>query len=341
MPIEAKQPERRGVGAAGRLFLNHLVQQVPERVVARGDEVGRHARRVGELHRRRIGGLRELIDLEVLLHRLDARLGRSIDQKGAEEEPVAVGARAHDDVTGRHLTLVAGWQDEVLAAFAAVLAGDAHIGHPAVPEVIDATQHLRRDFEDQRAFLGVEPDEVVDRVVVGGELDGAGIDQVFPDHVGLVVRPELADRVAHAGLVHDRDRHQISLQGARAIEVVVDLLHRVGRRIAVVQVQRADGTFNLVRHGDAGSDRCRHLEGLGKRRSRKGHGQRGDERAGRERGKKPFHGEPLVTGGAATLASPLCLHHAIPAMTMTRPPVENTPFPGPPAAAGCGCLRAK
>ena len=221
MPIEANSPSVVGSEPPRRLFLNHLVQQVPERVVARGDEVGRHARGIDELHRRRIGGLGELIDLEVLLHRLDAGLGRAIDEKGAEEEPVAIGARAHDDVAGRHLAFVAGRQDQVLAAFALVRAGDADVGHPAVPEVIDAAQHLGRNFDDERALLGVDPDEVVDRVVVGGELDGAGIDEVFPDDIGLVVRPELADASracrpgSRSGWPADRPAGRASGRGCR------------------------------------------------------------------------------------------------------------------------------
>jgi hypothetical protein len=88
--------------------------------------------------------------------------------------------------------LPSGRQHEILAALAAVLAGDADIADPAIPEVIDATQHFWRDLEDERAFPAVDPDEVVDRVVVGGEFDGAGIDEVLPDDVGLVGRAELA-----------------------------------------------------------------------------------------------------------------------------------------------------
>ena len=60
-------------------------------------------------------------------------------------------------------------------------------------------------FDDQRSLVRVEPDEAVDRVVVGGQFHGLGIDQVFPDHVGLVVGAELAQRVAHADLIHDRE----------------------------------------------------------------------------------------------------------------------------------------
>ena len=233
MPIEAKRPERGGIAAARRLFLDDLVEHVPERIVARRDEVGRHARAVDELHRRRVGGVGELVDLEVLLDRFDAGLRGAINDEGAKDEPIAVGVRPQDEIPRRHLALVAGRQDEILAAFAMVFSGDTDIADPAIPEVVHQSEHFRGRFDDQRALLGVDPHEVVDRVVVGREFDGARINEIFPDDIRLVDGAELCDRIAHACLVHDRDGHEVGLQGARAIEVVVDLLDGVGRRVAV------------------------------------------------------------------------------------------------------------
>lgn len=196
----------------------------------------------------------------MLLHRLDTGLRGAIDQEGAKEKPVAERARPQDHVTRWDLSLVAGRQNEVLSAFAPILAGNAHIRDPAIPEIVHAAQDLGRNLHDQRTFLRVEPDEVVDGVVVRRELHRPGIDEVFPDDIGLVVRPELTERVAHASLIHDRDRHEVSLQGARTIEVVVDFLDGVCLGIAVAQIQGADGAFDLVRHGDARGDGRRELE---------------------------------------------------------------------------------
>ena len=66
--------------------------------------------------------------------------------------------------------------------------------------------------------------------------------------------PNWRERVAHAGLVHDRDGHEVGLQGAGAVEVVVDFLDGVGGRVAVAEVERADGALDLVGHGHAGGD---------------------------------------------------------------------------------------
>ncbi len=43
------------------------------------------------------------------------------------------------------------------------------------------------------------------------------------------------------------------MQGTGAVEVVVDFLDGVSRRVAVGQVERADRAFNLIGHRHAGS----------------------------------------------------------------------------------------
>jgi hypothetical protein len=64
--------------------------------------------------------------------------------------------------------------------------------------------------------------------------------------VGLVVGTELAQRIAHPDLIHDRYAQQIRLQRPRAVEIVVDLVHRLRRGDAVGQVERADGRIQMV-----------------------------------------------------------------------------------------------
>ena len=182
----------------------------------------------------RIVGLGQRIDLEVVPHALDARLGLAVDEERAEDRPHAIGRGAHDDVALRHLARVAGRQDQVFAARTLVGAGDADIDHPLVPEVVDRPEHLGGNLDHHRALLGVDPDEAVDRVVIGRQFDRPRIDEVFPDHVGAVDRAELQQRVAHARLVHDRNRQQIGLQRPRAVEVVPDLLLGLGCRETVL-----------------------------------------------------------------------------------------------------------
>jgi hypothetical protein len=94
-----KQAKRRRIAAFRGLFLDNLVQEFPERVVAGSDESRGNARGIDELDRRRIRGLRELIDLQVLLDRLDAGLRGAIDEEGAKEKPVAERAGMQDHIT--------------------------------------------------------------------------------------------------------------------------------------------------------------------------------------------------------------------------------------------------
>ena len=60
-----------------------------------------------------------------------------------------------------------------LAALAMIIPCDADITDPSIPKVIHQPQHLRGDFDDNRTLLGIDLNEVVDRVVIGGKLDGA------------------------------------------------------------------------------------------------------------------------------------------------------------------------
>jgi hypothetical protein len=72
------------------------------------------------------------------------------------------------------------------------------------------------------------------------------------------VLPTLAQRVARAGLIHDRDRHELRLLGARTIEVIVDLLHGICLGVAVALIHGADRAFDYVRYRNArGNSRAR------------------------------------------------------------------------------------
>ena len=92
--------------------------------------------------------------------------------------------------------------------------GDANVSHPAIPEIINQSQNHRWNFDDERAFVGIEPDETVNGIVVRRQLHSLGIHQVLPNHIRLVIRAKLALGGAHASLVNNWDGQQISLQCA-------------------------------------------------------------------------------------------------------------------------------
>jgi hypothetical protein len=82
------------------------------------DRVERLAREVQEFLFWGIGGLREWIHPKVLLDVLHRRLEIVVDQEGARDEPVAVGARFENEVAARRVALVVGRQEQKLATLA-------------------------------------------------------------------------------------------------------------------------------------------------------------------------------------------------------------------------------
>ena len=182
-----------------------------------------------------------------------------MNEKGPEGHPVAIGARPHNEITFGHFALIPRGQYEIFAAFASVGTGDADVGDPAIPEIINESEDHGWNLDDQWPFMGVEPDEAVDSVVVGGQLHRLGVHQVFPDDVRVVLRAEAALRGAHTCLVHDREAQQVSLQRTRPIQVVIDFVGGFRVRDTVRKVERSNGGFHLVRYREARRNGCRHL----------------------------------------------------------------------------------
>ena len=276
-PDRGEQAQRGRVRPFGGFFLDHLVQQFPEPVIRGHHEVGGKARGIDQCRGLRAVLFGEGVDLEGVPDALDRRGGLAIHQEGPEHDPVPVGRGPDHDEAFGHLAGIPRRQDQVFAARALVGAGDAHVHHPFVPEIIDRPQHLGRNFHHDGAVLGVDPDEAVDRVVIGGQFHRARIDKVFPDHIGLVDGSEFQQAVAHAGLVHDGDRQQIGLQRARPIQIVPDLRRGFGGREAVGQRQRADGAFHPVGRDDPRCDFGGHLEGLGHGRKRRDRDEKAED----------------------------------------------------------------
>ena len=92
---------------------------------------------VDELRLRRIVGLRPA-------GRCAWSAGSSTPSERADDEPVRVGRRLRDEVAVGDLAVVAGRQEQVLAALALVGPGDAHVGDVALPDVVDEAQRVRR-----------------------------------------------------------------------------------------------------------------------------------------------------------------------------------------------------
>ena len=149
----------RGKQAAGfriehveRLLLDDFVEVLIEAVVVGMDGVEGLARAADEFQLRRVVLFRERIDAEVLLHVLSGDI-KALGDGGAHEDPDVVGSGLDHEIAIRHLALVAGWQDQVLAALALVGTGRTNVLHVAEPGVVESTEHPGRGLENHRAVI--------------------------------------------------------------------------------------------------------------------------------------------------------------------------------------------
>ena len=88
-----QQSQRFGIDGVGRLLLDDLVHFLEERGIHRMDRVEGLAGHVDEVRRRRIRGVRQRIDPQLLLDGVHARLRIAVHLKAARREDVAEGSR--------------------------------------------------------------------------------------------------------------------------------------------------------------------------------------------------------------------------------------------------------
>jgi len=167
-------------------------------------------------------------------------------EKAAPYDHVAERPRPDDEVPLRHLALVSGGKEQVLAALSLVRSDDTDIGNPAVPHVIYQAEHLRRYVDDQRTVMQVDPEPGVWSVVVGSQLDRTGVHHLFPDRDGLVYWTHLQNCGTIRRLIHRRKGQQIGLHGALEVQVVEEFLDAGLVWEPIEEVQRPDGRLDPV-----------------------------------------------------------------------------------------------
>jgi hypothetical protein len=230
--------------------------------VARVGGVARLERRADDA--RLVHALAQRVDLEVLLIVRERGVAAAGDRlEAAHHHPVPVGARPKDEVTLGHVAVVSRRQEEVLAALAAVEAGIAEVRHVTHEAVVDDAQDLRRHLDDGGArLLQVDAGARVHALGVVGQAD-----VLRPAFTRLGVHDHatgLADAVvARVHVQHGLHRHrgnevEIGLRGALHIELVVQLLDCLRRRITAfvpefVQIADHDFSHPLIASRDRAS----------------------------------------------------------------------------------------
>ena len=180
----------------------------------------------------------ERTNLEVLLVVRQRGVAAAGDRlEAAHHDPVAVGARPEDEVALGHVAVVSRRQEKVLAALAAVEAGIAQVRHVAHEAVVDDAQDLRRRLDDCRPrLLEVDAGARVHALGVVGQADvlrPAFTRLGVHDHATHLADPVVARVHVEQGLHrHRRDEVEVGLRGALQVELVVQLLDGLRRRIA-------------------------------------------------------------------------------------------------------------
>ena len=250
-----------------------MSSQIPE--VVREDGVERHVRGVDERrigHRRgctqgrvageeagdrRAMGTRGIrVDLEALSHRLGNSRRVVVDHEGAADE-------GHDARPGvRHVVPAVGQRSvvtrsyhQVAAPFAPVRAGEADVGHPAEPHVVDRAEDARRsadrrDVDDHRSVGEVDERPEVDGVAVRRQEDRRRTHELGEEGERAVLDADREEAAADRGDGRPPQRAQERLHALAEVQVVVQEGGGGVRRGAVVELQGAEPALDPVGRRD-------------------------------------------------------------------------------------------
>ena len=214
------------------------VARLPGRPVAAADrDEVRHAGR---------GPLVPAVDAVLAQRRLGLdRIGR----EAARTEPDLVGLGARNEVARRVQVFSARRQDQVLAALPLVGTGLAHVDDGPLPDVIHAPGgRARGNFDHERPLRREVPEgEGVDRGEVRRQHARLVLQGLVHHHLAVARAEVLALRFAQAIETHRRQTPEEGLRRALEIHLVVKLLDRLARGVAVLELHRAETGIDRLR----------------------------------------------------------------------------------------------
>src|SRR5208283_4154956 len=129
----------------------------------------------------RVGSLRQRVAPHGLVEALDGRSGITIDQEAPGKEDIAERSALKDEVALRHVALVPGRQEQILATLSLVRAGIPQVGDVAKPEVVHDAEAVGWTFNDDGALRKVNPGESVNRVGVRRQEERLRVHQGIED----------------------------------------------------------------------------------------------------------------------------------------------------------------
>ena len=195
----------------------------------------------GAVAARRVG-----VDLQVGLDVVDGWLRVVVHQVCARGIEDVVGLRVRDEVAALgQRPVVAGRNDQILAAEAAVGTWASDVDDPGEPHVVDRADRVGRLLDHHRPVGEVDGRQVVDRVGVGGQEQRARVHQLGEDDDA--VRPgdlleALVKRVGRGAA----EAVVVDVERAGEVERVIDRMRGLGARHAVLELERADARLDAV-----------------------------------------------------------------------------------------------
>ena len=194
------------------------------------------------------------IDLGELSDRFGHGLRIVVLQERASEPYDEVGPGAGDIESIRQRTIVAGRQDEVFPALAAIRPRQTDIDDPAEPVVIDRAKRLGWHLEHHGTLGQVEHAHGIDGVRIGRQEQRLGIHQLGEDKDFVILDPGAQKALVEGAYADPLKGVHERLERVREVQVVIDLGDGVLARHAVLEVERADARLDFVRRGDRRRD---------------------------------------------------------------------------------------
>ena len=187
------------------------------------------------------------VDLERGLDGRHRRRRVVVLDEGPAQHQDPVGARVADvEAAFGQRSVVAGRDEQELAAGTAVGSGHAEVDDPLEPHVVERAQRHRRGLDDHRAVRQVDEGEVVDGVGVGGQEPGRRVHQLREDQHGVVLDADAQEPLAHRLGRRSRERGQERVDAVHVVEVVVQRLDRLPRRRPVGELQLAEPALHPI-----------------------------------------------------------------------------------------------
>ena len=151
-----------------------------------------------------------------------------------------------------HRTVITRRDQQVAAALSAVRAGQAEVGDPAEPHVVDDAQAVRGGLQHQRTVGQVEEGDVVDRVGVSGQEQRPGVHQLREKHHVAVPDPCAQEPLPKGVGRHPLNRVHERLDTVQVVQMVAQLRRGLTRRVPVGELQGPDPSLHSRRSRDRG-----------------------------------------------------------------------------------------